>query len=165
MPDSRPVIRPVDYDSPGDRRVLVELLDAYAADPETGGGEAIAPDARERIADGLRAHPTALVLLAVDEGRVVGLAACFEGYSTFAARPVLNLHDLVVAPKSRGRGVGAALLEAVEAHARGRGCAWITLEVLGANAGAQRLYRRCGFTGGDSVSPRSAAMFWKKKLD
>jgi len=65
--------------------------------------------------------------------------------STFAARPLLNLHDLAVLPERRGLGVGRALLEAVEARARDLGCCKLTLEVRQDNARAQALYESFGF--------------------
>ena len=156
---------PADYDSPLHRDAIVRLLDSYAGDPTSGAGESLSDNARSNVVDGLRNHPTSVVLLATVGSEPAGLAVCFEGYSTFAARPLLNLHDLVVAPGSRGRGVGGALLKAVEAEARARGCAWVTLEVNGPNVGAQRLYRRHGFVGGESISPPEAMMFWKKRLE
>ena len=44
----------------------------------------------------------------------VGAAVCFIGFSTFAAKPLINIHDFVVLPAARGKGVGRRLLEAVE---------------------------------------------------
>ena len=70
---------------------------------------------------------------------------CFEGYSTFKARPLLNIHDIVVHPDYRGAGVGQALLGAAHDLARTRGCCKLTLEVLSGNALAMRSYARHGF--------------------
>jgi ribosomal protein S18 acetylase RimI-like enzyme len=67
------------------------------------------------------------------------------GYSTFQARPLLNVHDLAVLPRHRARGVGQALLAACEHHARQRGCCKLTLEVLSGNTRALRSYQRFGF--------------------
>jgi len=78
----------------------------------------------------------------------VGLANCFMGFSTFAARPLVNIHDLVVLPGYRGKGIGQALLQAVEQIAKERGCCKLVLEVRTDNP-AERLYRREGFTDGD----------------
>lgn len=157
-------IAPVDYDSPRHRQAVVDLLASYAADPIAGAGTTLSDYARVNLVDGLRDHPKSHVLLAQAEGQFAGLAVSFEGYSTFAARPLLNLHDLVVAPASRGQGVGSRLLEAVEEEARRRGCCFLTLEVNGPNTDAQRLYRKQGFVGGDAISPPDAMMFWKKRL-
>ncbi|HEU4726445.1 MAG TPA: GNAT family N-acetyltransferase [Kofleriaceae bacterium] len=57
----------------------------------------------------------------------------------------VELTSLWVDPRARGRGVGAALVERVIAHARARGCRDVRLAVAVGNATAERLYRRCGF--------------------
>lgn len=126
------------------RAGILEVLDSYASDP-IGGGKPLAPDVRERLLPALQAHPTTLVLLAFDGARAVGVAVCFFGLSTFAARPLLNVHDLAVLPEWRGRGVGRALLERAEARARARGCCRLTLEVQDANTRARALYASFGF--------------------
>lgn len=134
-----------DLDDLAHAAAVVEMLDTYARDPK-GGGQPLTEEVRARLIPGLRAHPTTVVLLAFQGERAVGMAACFLGFSTFAARPLLNVHDLVVAPDCRGAGVGVALLDAAEAEARRRGCAKLTLEVQDDNQPARRLYERFGFT-------------------
>jgi ribosomal protein S18 acetylase RimI-like enzyme len=85
------------------------------------------------------------VLLAFADEVAIGIAVCFVGFSTFRARPLLNVHDLAVLPQYRGKGAGRALLLAAEDHARRQGCCRLTLEVLESNSGARALYRRFGF--------------------
>jgi ribosomal protein S18 acetylase RimI-like enzyme len=80
------------------------------------------------------ARPQAFSVLAFDGREAVGLVNCFEGFSTFACRPLVNVHDLVVAASHRGRRVGEQMLAAVEHIARARGACKLTLEVLSANA-------------------------------
>lgn len=157
-------IVPVDYRSPNHRWAVVSLLDSYAGSPQAGG-VGMADDAREQVVALLEGFPTSLVLLAVEGDEPVGLAVCCEGFSTFAGKPLVNIHDLVVSPNHRGRGIGQKLLEAVEQEARHRGCAALSLEVLGDNLPAMKLYRKCGFVGGQAIQPVHCAMFWKKKLD
>jgi GNAT superfamily N-acetyltransferase len=105
----------------------------------------LSADVRARLIPALREQTNALVLLACRDARVVGLANCFFGFSTFAARPLLNVHDLAVLPAHRGQGIGRALLRAAEEHARRRGCAKLTLEVREDNARARGLYHEHGF--------------------
>ena len=124
---------------------LLAVLDSYASDP-MGGGQPIDSAARERLIPALRGHPTTLVLLAMTEGRAVGAAVCFLGFSTFQARTLLNIHDLAVMPEWRSRGLGRALLAAAEERARDRGCCRLTLEVLEKNDRARALYSRFGFS-------------------
>ncbi len=137
-------VRELDYDDPAQRAGLCDILDAYAREP-AGQGAPLSDHTRRHLVQGLANHPTSLVLLAFDDGAPVGAAVCFVGFSTFAARPLLNLHDFAVLPSHRGRGVGAALLDALEARARARGCCKVTLEVHDTNTRAQALYRRRGF--------------------
>ena len=75
----------------------------------------------------------------------VGLINCFEGYSTFKAQSLLNVHDIVVHPRVRGQGIGQALLAAVQQLAIDRGCCKLTLEVLSGNTVAMKSYDRFGF--------------------
>jgi ribosomal protein S18 acetylase RimI-like enzyme len=134
---------------------VVTVLDTYASDP-VGGGKPLAPDVRQRLVPALREHPTALVLLAFDGDEPVGIAVCFFGFSTFKARPLLNIHDLAVIPSYRGQGVGPALLRAAEEHARGKDCCRLTLEVQDDNSRARAVYRRFGFEDyvlGDESAP------------
>ncbi len=156
-------IAEADLAEPHDAQGLVDVLDSYAADP-VGGGEPLAADVRARLPASLREVPTALVLLAFDDDRAVGTAVCFFGFSTFRARPLLNVHDLAVLPQYRGRGVGRALLAAAEERAQRRGCCRLTLEVQDDNALARALYERFGFE--DVVVGKSAATrFLAKNLE
>jgi ribosomal protein S18 acetylase RimI-like enzyme len=128
---------------------LVEIIDTYARGPG-GQGAPISDRARSNLVAGLRAHPSATVLLAFVDGRPVGTAVCVWSFSTFAGKPAINVHDLAVLPEFRGCGVGSALLAGVERRAQERGCCKITLEVHDTNAGAKRLYEPTGFGPWDS---------------
>ncbi len=140
-------IRRADYRADTDRAALLMLLDSYARDP-IGGGQPLSADTRARLCDDLAAHPLAASFIAWAgdaADQPVGLVNTFEGYSTFKARPLLNVHDIAVLPDWRGRGVGQALLAACEQHARQRGCCKLTLEVLTGNTRALKSYTRFGF--------------------
>src|SRR5438552_2448132 len=100
MPAMAITIREADFADPADRDGIVAVLGSYAADP-MGGGVPLADAVQARLVPGLQAHPTTLVLLACDDGRPIGIAVCFVGFSTFAARPLLNVHDLAVLPEYR----------------------------------------------------------------
>lgn len=133
-----------DLQQPEHQAAVLALVDAYSRDP-MGDGAPLSPEARVRLIPGLRQHPTTLVFLAYDGDTPVGVAVCFLGFSTFAARPLVNLHDVAVLPTHRGRGFGRALLSAVEARARELGCCKLTLEVLDRNHPALRTYTAAGF--------------------
>jgi GNAT superfamily N-acetyltransferase len=151
-----------DYRDARDAADVVALLDAYARDP-MGGGEPLRDDVKARLTDDLAANPQAFSLLARLDERAVGLANCFMGYSTFAAAPLVNIHDLAVLPEARGVGVGKALLAAIEAEALKRGACKSTLEVLSGNP-ARHLYAREGY-GDYQLDPATGhALFWQKRL-
>jgi len=122
---------------------VVALVDQYSQ--ESPGGRPLPAAAREALADRLLTHPSAVVLLAWSGETAVGVAVCFRLFSTFAGRPLINIHDIAVDRAHRGRGIGTLLLEAVEAAARESGCCKVTLEVRADNPAAERLYRRFGF--------------------
>lgn len=153
----------VDYADPAEGAALVALLDAYARDP-MGGGEPLSDATRNTLLDALASFPGAFSLIVRLDDVPVGLANCFTGFSTFAAEPLVNIHDMAVRPDYRGRGIGKALMDAVEAEALKRGACKITLEVLSGNDTAKALYEKCGY--GDYVLDPAAgkALFWQKKL-
>lgn len=134
----------MDYRQIADAQALVMLLDAYARDP-MGGGEGLADEVKARLCSDLAQRPDTASFIAWLDAQPVGLVNCIEGYSTFKAQPLMNIHDIAVLPAHRGQGVGQALLAAAEAHARERGCCKLTLEVLTGNTMALRSYERFGF--------------------
>jgi GNAT superfamily N-acetyltransferase len=83
-------------------------------------------------------------LLAEWDGIVAGFALYFFNYSTFLCRPGLYLEDLFVRPADRGRGIGLALLTALEQRARELGCGRLEWSVLDWNESAIEFYRRFG---------------------
>lgn len=113
---------------------------------------------QERVLDDLAAFPTSFSILAYNLKQPVGLLNAFWGYSTFKGKPLANIHDIVVLPEFRSRGIGNKLLEAVEKKAVERGCCKITLEVREDNP-AKKLYSRFGFS--DDTPPM---YFWSKEL-
>ena len=124
----------------------------------------LADEVRDRVIAGLAATPGAFSVLARQGGDVAGFANCLTGFSTFAAKPVINIHDFGVMPGHRGRGIGRKLLAAIESEAKKRGACKVTLEVLSGNEPARALYRSCGF-GNYALDPAAGtAQFWEKKL-
>ena len=156
-------VSPADYGDPLDAADVVLLTDAYARDP-MGSGKPLPPEVCDRLVEGLAAQTGAFSLIARVDGEPAGIANCFTGFSTFAARPLVNVHDLGVRPEHRGRGVGRALLAAVEAEAQRRGACKVTLEVLSGNEPAKALYAAVGFQGYGLDPAAGTAQFWVKKL-
>lgn len=129
---------------------ILAILDSYSRDP-IGANQPLAAEVTARLIGALRQHPTTLVFLAEDDDGAAGIAICFRGFSTFKAKPLINVHDLAVLPERRGQGIGRKLLAAVEARARELGCGKITLEVRADNHRARGLYDSFGFGAGSEV--------------
>ena len=163
MHSSEPVIVEAALDRPEHQEAVVAMTAAYALD-RMGNGGPLPPDILERLIPGLRSHPTTIVFLAYVEDAAVGIATCFLGFSTFAARPIINVHDLSVLPQYRGRGIGQALLRAVEAGARERGCVKVTLEVQENNHRARQLYERAGLAQAVYGDATGGCLFYSKFL-
>jgi ribosomal protein S18 acetylase RimI-like enzyme len=145
------------------QEAIVELLDTYSRDP-MGNGSPLSADVKRELIRGLREHPTTLVFLAYDGSVPVGIAVCFRGFSTFAARPLINIHDLAVVPARRGHGVGRLLLDAVAEKGRALGCCKLTLEVLEHNERARRVYDAAGFRQAVYRPEVGGALFMTKPL-
>ena len=153
----------VDYANPLHASALVDMLDGYARDP-AGGAKPLSDFARTHLVGALAARPQAFSVLAFDGQQAVGLVNCFEGFSSFACRPLVNVHDLAVAASHRGQRVGERMLALVEQIARERNACKITLEVLSGNHSANKLYARFGFAGYQLDPAMGHAQFLQKWL-
>lgn len=152
-----------DYQNPQHAKDLVYLLNAYALDP-MGGGVALTEQVRNTLVDELAKRSFAISLLAYVDGTAAGLLNAFEGFSTFAAKPLLNVHDIIVLESFRGLRLSQQLLAALEHIARERGCCKITLEVLSRNEAAKCAYVKFGFAGYELKPEAGQALFWQKRL-
>jgi ribosomal protein S18 acetylase RimI-like enzyme len=150
-------VRRANLDDLSDAGAFVRLLGAYMHDPKGDMSEHSSVD--PGVVDKLRAVPHAAVHFAELDGEVVGMTVCFTGFSTFRGAPLVNIHDIIVLEAFRRKGVGQALMRAVEEYARALGGCKITLEVREDNGSAMKLYRRSGF--GDEAVPMR---FWVKYL-
>ena len=144
-------------------QALLGLLDSFAREP-VSGGSGLNEDVLRDLIPGLRNHPTTLILLARENGSYLGAAVCFIGFSTFYAKPLINIHDLTVLAQHRGRGIGRQLISAVESRAREMGSCKLTLEVRDDNPGARRLYSSLGFSPDKEGEPAVEYFFMQKPL-
>lgn len=152
-----------DYGNPDHARAIVGLLDAYARDA-AGGGEPLSAFAKTHLVQALAARPQAFSVLAFDGAQPVGLVNCIEGFSTFACKPLVNVHDVAVLPSHRGQRVAGQMLALAESIARERGACKMTLEVLQGNRSALRLYERVGFAAYQLDPAMGQAQFLQKWL-
>jgi ribosomal protein S18 acetylase RimI-like enzyme len=148
-----------DLANPKHQAAIIDLLDMYCRDG-FGDCKPLSEFSRANLIPGLVKHGGARVFLAYDNDQPVGVAICLLGFSSFRARPLLNIHDIAVMPETRGQGIGRQLLTAVEADARSLGCCKVTLEVRSDNVRAMRLYKSVGFQPSEPET-----FFWSQKLD
>lgn len=129
---------------------LESLADTFAPDLSKAQLEARLEESRS----GVRT-----MLVAIKEGRAVGVVSI--GGARFQRRGSLRLFALDVAPAYQRKGVGTALLNAVENIAPTRNLQTVNLEVATDNTDAIRLYRRLGYRQhGKTVMDR-----WRRILD
>jgi GNAT superfamily N-acetyltransferase len=147
----------------GQADAFISLLDAYARD-QSGGGEPLSAFAKANLAAELHKRAAMHVILAFVDRVPAGLLVCIEGFSTFACKPLLNIHDVMVLAEYRGKGLFRLMLQKTEEIASAAGCCKITLEVLEGNHIAQAVYRAAGFAGYELDPTMGKAMFWQKKL-
>ena len=150
--------------NPVHAKAIVELLDEYARDP-MGGGQPLSEAVKTNLPTALSNRSNAYVILALDGNNPAGLTICFEGFSTFACGPLLNIHDVMVSARYRGQGISKRLLEQAEVIARRLDCCKLTLEVLEGNSIAQSAYQSVGFNSYQLDPTIGQALFWEKKLD
>lgn len=157
-------IRKIDYTNSKEAADFLMLLDHYAQDP-MGGDKPLPQNVRNTLVAELqnRSHFSSAVAYVND--RPAGLVNYLEGFSTFAAKPLINIHDLVVHSDFRGQGLSHQLLAFVDREARKAGCCKVTLEVLAENKIARRSYEKFGFKPYQLTEAGGPAQFWQKKLN
>jgi ribosomal protein S18 acetylase RimI-like enzyme len=153
----------VDFDDPGQAADFVMLMSHYACD-EMGGGVDLSPEVKRDLPAALRGRAHWVSFIAYADCRAAGLINCVEGFSTFACKPLLNIHDVIVHSDFRGRQIAGQLMQEVEREARDRGCCKLTLEVLSGNEPAQKAYTRFGFAPYELDPEHGRAEFWQKVL-
>jgi GNAT superfamily N-acetyltransferase len=163
MNDTRISVIEADLSRPDHQAATIDLLNTYSMDLMVDAAP-LSDTARRELIPGLRAHPTTLVFLAYRGAEPVGLAICFRGFSTFAARPLVNIHDFFVTPTHRGTGISRMLFAAIEQRARELGCCKLTLEVLENNHRARGIYAAAGFAPPVYAPGTGGSLFLAKPL-
>jgi GNAT superfamily N-acetyltransferase len=111
-----------------------------------------------KVAGSVASGDTVLLAAKLD-GRIVGTVQL--GLDTPPNQPHrADVKKMLVHRSMRGRGIGAALMAAVEEEARRRGRWLLVLDTVPGENG-YRLYVRAGWTR-SGIIPDSAAVFWKR---
>ena len=151
-------IIPCDFENPAHCEALVSLMNEYISD-KMGGGTPYTDEQKSQLVEGLRNHPSKLVLLATAGDEFIGLTNCFVNFATFTVKPYINIHDVIVTRSWRNNRVGRRLVEKVIEKASELGCSKVTLEVRADNHNAKFLYNSLGFY---DAEPRQ--YYWTKYL-
>ncbi len=101
------------------------------------------PLTRERLQEIVADHACHLLIARAADGQVAGMLL-LAGYPAPTARRAW-IEDVVVAPGSRGQGIGEALVRRAIELARAAGADTLDLTSRPARAAANRLYLRVGF--------------------
>lgn len=125
-----------------DKTAFLQLIDAHADFEKMPRPT---PEAKERLLkDGFGDHRRFSAFLAAIDGRDVGYAITYEGYSSFLGRPTLYLEDIFVYNEMRGSGFGGAMFQYLVDEALDRGCARMEWMVVDWNENAIGFYQRRG---------------------
>ena len=105
------------------------------------------PDGYAAFLGSLLADPAVVVLVAEHNGAVIGYAyGAIEGTDYMSLRgPAGVLHDLILDPGYRGRGVGRMLLSAMLSTLKSLGAPRVVFSTAERNEPAKRFFERMGF--------------------
>jgi ribosomal protein S18 acetylase RimI-like enzyme len=142
---------------------IAYLLNNYAKDP-MGGGAPLSDFIKQNLALELSKIPHAFSVMCYVDGKPAGLINCFEAFSMFKCKPLINIHDIVVVKEYRGFGISQSMLTKVEERAKEKGYCKITLEVLEGNEIARNSYIKFGFDGYELDPKMGKALFWQKVI-
>lgn len=101
-----------------------------------------------------------LIIVARQDGQVVGMVNLLYTISTALGERVALLEDMVVSPNVRSTGVGSKLLQRAIELARLNGCKRITLLTDVTNESAQRFYQRHSFDYSAMIPLRLSLSEW-----
>ena len=152
-----------DLSLPQHAQAYLHLMSHYALDP-MGGGQDLSNFAKQNLIPTLLKRNDVVIVLIFSDNKPAALLTAIEGFSTFACKPLLNVHDLVVHQDFRGQGLTALLFKKIEALAKLSDCCKITLEVLEGNTIAKKAYSKLGYADYVLDPKFGSAMFWTKPL-
>ncbi len=94
-------ITKADYLSKQHATEIPMLLDGYASDP-MGGGKPLNENVKNNLVKELSKLPHAFSVIAYIDAQPAGLVNCFETFSTFSCKPLVNIHDVIAIFSSVG---------------------------------------------------------------
>lgn len=122
--------------------LCVLLAQLFNQEAEFKADSALQSQGLKRIIDD---SETGQIIIARQEGRIVGMVNLLYTISTALGSRVALLEDMVVSKQAQGTGIGSELIEKAIQAARQKGCKRITLLTDRDNEAAQGFYRKHGF--------------------
>ncbi|HIF5585247.1 TPA: GNAT family N-acetyltransferase [Vibrio parahaemolyticus] len=119
------------------RKTLEALFREYSSD--------VSASIESTIVNQLFELPYFHGFLCLNDDVPLGFAVCFESFSTYRARKMLNIHDFMISSNARGQGLGKLLLGGIENYCSENDYLKITLEVDEENTVAKKLYSSLGY--------------------
>ncbi|HEX8246459.1 MAG TPA: GNAT family N-acetyltransferase [Longimicrobium sp.] len=130
-------------------------------------GEAVWAPMRANITAVAEAAKAAVLLAARGDDGVLGSVLYYPPGTSLPPLPpeYASIRTLAVAPRARGRGVGAALMQACIERARAEGADRLWLYTTEMMSSAVALYERLGFVRDAEMPPRHGQRCWSYRLD
>jgi len=144
----------IDVKSPEQRAQFEVLFNEYSSD--------LSANIESYVVKQLFGLPYFHGFICYVNGEPGAFAVCFESYSTYRSKRILNIHDFMVSSNYRGKGVGKALLGGIEHYCGDNEYLKITLEVDQNNLVAQNLYSAAGYE--DFQMAQKGLFHWQKYL-
>ena len=117
---------------------LIQELAIFEKEPD-----AVEVSVDDLLQHGFGNHPAFQCFVAEIDQKIEGIALVYQRFSTWKGI-VLHLEDLIVSQKSRGSGLGSALLDEVVKYGAELGVKRISWEVLNWNEPAITFYEKKG---------------------
>lgn len=124
-------------DTPHVLALLAEIMEHHGVVPPE-------PERLSATVSTILDAPDHLLLVADEDGRLVGMCALIFSQSTWSASPVCELQDVLVTLSHRRADVGRRLVQAAEEAARARDCSRLFLLAEYWNLDAHAFYRSLG---------------------
>jgi ribosomal protein S18 acetylase RimI-like enzyme len=153
--------------TPADYAEIAAVNEAAYAEYRPVLGEAVWAPMRANITAVAEMAESAVLFAARGEDGVLGSVLYYPPGTTIPPLPpeYASIRTLAVAPRARGRGVGAALMDACVARARTDGAPALWLYTTDVMRSAIALYERLGFVRGAELPPRHGQRCWSYRLD
>ncbi len=119
-------------------------------------------DIDEKLAEKLFELPYFKGFICYEDDVPFGFAVCYDSFSSYKCKQVLNIHDFMISSSHRGKGHGKILMRAIERFSHDNNYLKITLEVNESNLNAKKLYASFGFE--DYRNTLKEQLHWQKYL-